>query len=361
MILYQASGLQAFVNGAIAVFKFLYTTISLTVQMIYAVIRAIFLAIVSWAVPYITAFANGVAKIWYGIVSVTISVFGAVKNAFVTIWTSIVAFISPIVASIWNFISASWNKIKNTTTSVFGAVKTFFVSIWSGMVAFISPIVSAIANFVSTSWNKIKSTTSSIFGAVKSTISSIWNGIKSTISSVASGIWSAVSSTFGRIKSAMTKPIEDAKSSISSMLGKIKGFFTGLVLKIPAPKMPHISVSRGEGTFLGQKIPYPKFNVSWNATGNIFDGASILGGGQGVGEAGAEAVIPIERKRYLLPFSSSIAEQLNDMKGNDSKGNVTNQFSIAQLVVREEADVQRIAQELERIQKKQSRATGFAY
>ena len=47
---------------------------------------------------------------------------------------------------------------------------------------------------------------------------------------------------------------------------------------------------------IGWGIKLPKLSVSWNALGGIFDKPTILGssaGLQGVGEAGAEAILPL--------------------------------------------------------------------
>ena len=54
---------------------------------------------------------------------------------------------------------------------------------------------------------------------------------------------------------------------------------------------------------VGGKGYMPSFDVTWNATGGIFDGPSIIG----VGEAGPEAVVPLSENR-LRPLTDAIAE-----------------------------------------------------
>jgi hypothetical protein len=128
-------------------------------------------------------------------------------------------------------------------------------------------------------------------------------------------------------------------------------------ITIPKPKLPKISVTKGSKSVAGVDIPYPKFSVSWNAKGNIFNGASILGGGQGVGEAGAEVVMPIQHKRYMAPFADAVADHLDDMNDNGG-GNIVNRFEVAELVVREEADIEKIARKLYDLQQRGKRQGG---
>jgi hypothetical protein len=263
-----------------------------------------------------------------------------------------------VVVGIVYLVVKYWDEIKAWTIKIFKAIWEFLKETWDNIVLVFKVVLAFIWGYIVKIWNKISSTTSKVFGSIWSKIVEIWDNIFGTIKEVSGTIWSTVKEKFSAAKKAITEPIEEAKKIIKRALDKIKGFFDNLKLKIPKPSLPKISVSKGTKSFLGQEIPYPKFNISWNKKGNIFNGASLLGGGQGVGEMGAEAVLPIEHKRYMKPFSSSIAEHLKDMQGSETKGSVTNNFDIAQLVVREEADIKRIAEELERTQRKQQRAKG---
>lgn len=63
--------------------------------------------------------------------------------------------------------------------------------------------------------------------------------------------------------------------------------------KLPEIKVPTINISYSTTK---ENIKIPSFSVSWNAAGGIFDSPTILNsnaGLQGVGEAGAEAIIPL--------------------------------------------------------------------
>lgn len=82
--------------------------------------------------------------------------------------------------------------------------------------------------------------------------------------------------------------------AVKSIINKIKGMFPFNVGKIfSGIKLPKFTVT-GKAPFgLGGLGTKPNISVKWNAEGGIFDSASIVG--YGVGEKGAEAIIPLDK------------------------------------------------------------------
>jgi hypothetical protein len=74
--------------------------------------------------------------------------------------------------------------------------------------------------------------------------------------------------------------------------------------------MPDFDIS-GEFDPLHGKIP--SVSVSWNAKGAFFDGATLIG----AGEAGREALIPLENRRYMQPFADAVADGIG--RGEDGE------------------------------------------
>ena len=126
------------------------------------------------------------------------------------------------------------------------------------------------------------------------------------------GLAEQVRGIFEDIKSKITQPIEDAKNVVDSAISKIKGLFPISIGKIlDNIKLPHFTVDGGEFPYgIGGMGRMPDFDVSWNAKGGIFDGASIIG----IGEAGPEAVIPLSSDR-MRPFARAIAEEMGGTGG----------------------------------------------
>ena len=365
------SSIKAFIAPIVDAIKSKITTVwnsiksttSTVFNAVKSVLTSVWNGIKSVVTTVATAVWNAVTKAWNQIKSTTSTVFNAVKSVASSVWNSIKSVVTTVANAVGSAVSKAWNKVKSTTSSVFNAVKSVASSVWNSIKSTITSVASAIWSAISNQFNKIKATVTSIFNGIKSTASSIWNGIKSTITSVASSIHSSVSSTFNKVKSAMTKPVDAAKSAIKNALNQIKSFFSGLHLTIPKPKIPKISVSAGHKSVGGVDIPYPQFKVGWNAKGGIFNGASILGGGQGVGEKGAEAVLPIQNKRYMKPFSNAVASQLDRISNTDNRntdngnGQVVYQINI-QGDIKDKSHAEALAVQLERLRQREVRGKG---
>lgn len=149
-----------------------------------------------------------------------------------------------------------------------------------------------------------------IFNAINTVLSNILTSLINAIPTLATtgvqlvggiatgileGIQSKISSAMTKAKDAIYKPIEAARDKIKAAIDKIKSFFN-ITLQFKSIKLPHISISWDKKGVLAEAakllgIPgVPKFNVKWYKTGGIFDDPSIIG----VGEAGTEAVVPLD-------------------------------------------------------------------
>lgn len=205
------------------------------------------------------------------------SVMNVVSSIFTTVWNAIKNALAPILEGIKSAVSTAWNAVKTATEAVFNGIKSVASSVWNGIKTTVTGVVDGVKTAVSGAWNTVKSTTSSVFNGIKSTASSIWTGIKNAI----------------------TKPIEEAKTKIKGIVDTIKGFFTGMKLDFPKVKMPHFSISPS-GWKIGDLLEgsIPKLGIEWYKDGGIFTKPTIFNtpyGLKGVGEAGAEAVLPIDK------------------------------------------------------------------
>ena len=109
-------------------------------------------------------------------------------------------------------------------------------------------------------------------------------------------------------------------SAAKSTASQVKSAFENMTITIPRPKLPVISTSyKTESYGKGGNVKIPSFNVSWNAAGGIFKRPTIFNtasaGMQGVGEAGAEAILPLD---LLWKKMSSIVSQSIKNNQNES-------------------------------------------
>lgn len=150
----------------------------------------------------------------------------------------------------------------------------------AGVVAALGPVILIIAGVVAAgvllykNWDTIKAKAI----AFKDAVVAAFENFKTR-----------VTTTFNNIKTAIVTPIQTAINTVKGIIDKIKGWFPISIGKIFSNlKLPHFKLS-GEFSLKNKTVPH--LSVDWYKTGGIFDSPSIIG----VGEAGAEAVVPLDK------------------------------------------------------------------
>ena len=107
--------------------------------------------------------------------------------------------------------------------------------------------------------------------------------------------WNKANTSAQTAMQRLATTVTDAARSAASA---VKAAFENMTITIPKPRLPVISVSTSSVSYGdGGSVSVPNFSVSWNALGGIFDQPTIFNtpaGMQGVGEAGPEAVLPLD-------------------------------------------------------------------
>lgn len=147
---------------------------------------------------------------------------------------------------------------------------------------------------------------------MKKNVGEAFTNIKTNISNAVSNALSTVSSIFEKMRSTMEDKITQAKDKVKSVIDDIKAVFD-FEWSLPPLKLPHIDII---GKFSLNPVSVPRFSIAWNAMGGVFDAPTIFGYGnslQGIGEDGAEAVVPLENN---LGWLDKLAGMLNDRMGS---------------------------------------------
>lgn len=227
---------------------------------------------------------------------------GALAAAFISVYASSSSFRKAINEIVTELVSA----FKPVIDSVVKGVKTL-VSEFSETVKVVGnelgpvltalmPIIKMVAKLL---MGSLKRNIDFVIGvirvllAVVRSLAQIFRATFNAVVTIVTGAVSKIKNAFSKVKSAITGPFETAKNTIKGIVDKIKGFFPIHFGKIfSGLKLPHFTVDGGKFPFgvAGKGRP-PEWDVDWYAKGGIFNNPSLIG----VGEAGAEAVVPLDK------------------------------------------------------------------
>lgn len=293
-------------------------------------------------------FRTAVQNIWESIKNGVIAIIEGIKQAFISfieygksLWTE-------YGDDLINIISTAFNGIKTGIEIAISLIKNI-IDIWinlftgnwkdafEGIKAYTSTIWNYLKSIITTTLDVINTLVPGSVDKIKNTISNVWNSIKSTTKVV----WDS-------IKAYIINPINTAKDIVKGALDSILGFFKNLKIpeiKIPKIKLPHFSL-KGEFSLMPPKVP--TLSVNWYAKGGIFNAPSIIG----VGEAGKEAVLPIDRLDDLM------AKAIQKVRGIENTPSSGITVHIENFINNTEKDIEQLAYELEFYRQRVSFAKG---
>ena len=195
----------------------------------------------------------------------------------------------------WDQIKAKAIELKDSIVLAFNNLKQNIILIWTTIKTFLQNLWTAIKVVAATIWEGIKAATLGPVYVIASTLKNNWNSIKST----AAGAWNA-------IKTAIVTPIQEAKDTIMGIIDVIKSKFPVKLGKIFDFKIPKVEVGSKTVKVGDKDVTVPTFDISWYAKGGIFDSASLIG----VGEAGPEAVVPLDKFWEEIRNSNARTDQI---------------------------------------------------
>jgi hypothetical protein len=277
----------------------------------------------------------------------------AIKTAFVGLWAVlaanpiglIIAAVAGLVAAIvtlWNtnedfrnWVIGAWETIKNAVETAITAITEFFQSAWDGTELVkeefsqawedIKSVWSTAGDFFAGIWTTIKVTFASVGTWFKTKFTSAWTSIKNvfspeTVGEFFGGIWDTIKSKFtsigtkvgdaigGAFKSAINAVLQTVEDAINAVPDAINGALD-VINQIPGVNIPSMGY-----------VELPRL-----AKGGIV-GKSMLAN---IGEAGKEAVIPLERNiAGLREIARLLVDEMPAIGGvNGAKGGTVYNFT----------------------------------
>lgn len=300
--------------------KLIFTTGMDIVKMIFETvwngIRDFFVNIIGGILEWIQGFIETMKVIFTIGLNIIKSIFetvwNGIKDFFVNVIGEIIVWIQGVMETMKVIFTTGLNIVKAIFTNVFISVKEVIIGIFNKIVGYFKTSFTLIKTIVQTIWNSLKSIIITSVTTIYTRVISGINLLKEGFILIFNSIKSRTVSIWNGIKNAIIDPIISAKDKVLSIITTIKDAFKNLLLKIPKPKIPKISMVSTKKSFLGFDIPIPNFDITWHKTGGIFSGPSIIGVGEQPGVK--EAVIPMSGK-HMRPFANEIANQMDYKQG----------------------------------------------
>lgn len=249
-----------------------------------------------------------------GPIGIVIAIIGALIAVGVLLyknWDKIKETVTKVVAHI----QAKWILLKRQLTTTINDIKKKVVDTWDNIKTTVTTTVTNLITAVKTAWTNLKTNVSTLVDGIKTKVSTVWDAIKTKVINVVDALKTAVATKFETIKGKIVAPIEKARDLIKAAIDKIKSIINTVKLSIPHFKLPHFKINGGKAPWgIGGLGTPPSFNIEWYKRGGIFNSPSLIG----VGEAGAEAVLPIEKlKDWMQEMNGGVTINVYAREGMD--------------------------------------------
>lgn len=203
-------------------------------------------------------------------------------QAFILVIAGLVAAISP-VASIISTILSLLAMLPPAFTAALGPIGLVIAAVGALVTAFMYAYEHS---------EKFRNIVNAVFNKVKEVVGTVIEFIKERMAIMLSSFTKAID---------FIKSIPDR---VRAIVQKVKDFI----------KLPHFSLT-GELSLIPPSVP--KISVDWYANGGIFRSPTIFGG-VGVGEAGAEAVLPLAKLWEEMDKRFSTSGMVVNVYGSDN-------------------------------------------
>lgn len=197
---------EGFKEAVIQIWTTISELLSPLISGIAEFIKTIWGAVTAWWNANQQSFLTTAQTIWNSIMTTIQSILNLVQLVIQTVLTNIQNF--------WN----TWGStIQNFTSAVWGAIKALITGVVNNLLSTITTIFNQISIVIQTVMGVIQGIIKAITGAIKGDWSQVWEGIKQIVSSIFEGIVATISNF-----------MEGAKNTVSNAIETIRGVFDSL-------------------------------------------------------------------------------------------------------------------------------------
>lgn len=302
--------IQTLADGLISAFPVVITTMVNLIPQITGAVLSLLPQLITLGVDLIVAILNGISQTLPTVIQQIVDIIPDIVDAIVdgiplvleagiellmAIVDAIPEILPDLIASLPDIIDSILDMCINNLPVLLNAAIQLFNAIVSAIPKMIPSLVAALPRIITSITSALIQALPLLLKAAVQLFMSIVKAIPQILPQLISGLGKIVSS----IK---TNLVEKAKSALK------------FDWSLPKLKMPHFSVS---GSFSLNPLSIPKFSISWYEKGGVFDKTTLFGYGDnigGLGENGAEAVVPLEKN---LGWLDKLATMLAAKQGGN--------------------------------------------
>ena len=344
-------GVWDFIVGVIST---VWEQIKTVVETGFDIVKAIIKVILDAIVLYFTIAFNSVKGVWELIISffqglwdgiVTIfsvvgtwfterfkeawdgltSIFSVIGQWFSDRWNEVKTILSPLAdwfrekfQNAWDnltnifkiigqWFNERWTEVKNILSPIGQWFKDKFQQAWDGL----TNIFKSLGSWFGARWNDVTNALSNVASWFGNTFTSAYNAVKNAFSSIGSffsGVWATVKNIFVNAGQMVGSAVGGAfRGAVNAVLGTIENIVNGFINMINGVigvinALPGVSLGYING------ISLPRL-----ARGGIVDSPTIAM----IGEAGKEAVVPLENTGFLQTMGRVVSSAVADVIGNN--------------------------------------------
>lgn len=289
-------GIALLVAGIVLLVKN-WDTVKATASKVWEAVKRIVSDAVDAVIDFFTDLWDGITKKLDQIKETVSNKFEEVKKGMLNKLTEAKANVEKAMDTIKNAMGKGMEAAKATVSEKLNNIKTAYTEHGGGVKGIVAAYMEGVKGFYSAGYTFIDNLTNGKLSAMVETIKTKLNSAKETVSNVLEAIKKKFSDIW-----------EGAKKIVSDAIDKLKKMMD-FKWELPKIKLPHFSIS---GKFSLDPPSIPRISVKWYQKGGIFDSPTLFGYGNGqlggLGEAGAEAIVPLENNTEWL---DKIADRLS--------------------------------------------------
>ncbi|GGA56408.1 hypothetical protein GCM10007416_32000 [Kroppenstedtia guangzhouensis] len=312
----------------------------------------------------IVAAAFGVATSTIWIIIGAIVALIAIGAALWTNWDTIKAKAIEVWGAIKEWLAQTWESIKQTASNVWNGITSFFSGIWESIKGYFNQAIAWIVSIVGERFQVMSSLIQSIMSTVRSILTTVWNYIKNTFRNALDFVKALVTGDFKGMKNAIRNQMDNVRATIRNIWNRVMAFFRGINLSktgrdiiqglINGIKRMASSVTKAVTGVVDGAINWAKKKLGIASPSRVF---MELGEYTGEGfKIGISSMLG-DIRRVSDQMAQTAISTTTDSVGSGSSATAPAgaPIIIQELIVREEADIDRISKKLWRLQQRRDR------